>query len=236
MEVACSFTFQEEEVKWDSAYFGQYYDKIKGKGFTIRNERKGIQVNVSANIEDTTKTNASLQESDTQMIFQDPNKGFAITMGNKALSFHVVRNYIDWDQFNSELLIPFYNSYSDLGLYKKVVNCQILYLNQFFLNVNESLSDYFTVVTQPLHDIGIEGTVFIQKSYIDSAKEMGLLFKINSNLISDEKKMVALECGAVSLPSPSNQNIPLIELAAKVHKPIRDFFENIVTDKLREIL
>lgn len=235
-EVVCSFNFlDEDDITWDSGYFGQYYDKIKDLGFTQRNERKGIKIQFNGNADQITEGGAaSVEEVGSEMIFRNPEKGLAIIMGDRKISFHIVTGYIDWYTFYETFMRPCLNLYLEVGIYKRPDFCQVIYLNEFTFDPWESLADFFTIVTPPLSDVGIEGSVLVQKNYI--ANQLGLLVKLNANPTPDEKKFVIVECGATSLPYPENQELGLLALANKTKEPIRDFFENIITDKLRSIL
>lgn len=236
-EVVCTFRFKEDSSKkWDSGYFGQFYDKIKSDGFTERREQKGIQVNVEQNPDEPISATSSISEGESQMIFQDPSLGRAITMGNKHLSFHIIANYTTWENFIKSFLNPVLTKYLELGIYSKAEFCQVLYLSQFNFEFNTDISKYFNIISPQMPGFGLEGSSYTQRQYIDDSTKLGLVIKINSTPLENGTKFVNCECGAVSLLSEENSNLALLDLAQKVRGPIRNFFEHIITNELREIL
>lgn len=234
-EVVCNFQFIDDgTVKWDSGYFGQFFDKIKDRGYIERQEKKGIKLNVSANSNDLPNAISTVEETESTMIFKNAENGFAITMAKAQITFHCVKDYINWDTFLKDVLIPLLDIYLQMGLYQKIQFCQVVYLNQFLFEQEIPLAEYFTIVTNPLNDIGIEGTVIVNKNYFTA--DIGMNVKLKSDPTPDKKKRVSLECGAASLPLQKYTEMNLIDLANITHEPIRNFFEHIITDKLRTIL
>ncbi len=237
-EVVCRFTFLDDGAKkWDSGYFGQFFDKIKDLGFSSRHEQRGIQLTVGENVQEIAANMPVLRELESQMVFQNPEKGFAITLGNKILSFHVLGGgYRNWETFQSDLLEPYLKLYLDLGLHTEANYCQVVYLNQFSIGKDEALKDYFTIATDPVKHFGLEGAALIQKRYVNTDLGYGLVYKLMADVTADDRKSIYLECGAESLPTTRRDAEDLPALASRVREPIRDFFENLITDQLRAIL
>ena len=234
-EVVCTFRFVQGSIKWDSAFFGQFYDKIINEGFSERQEKKGIVFEVNANMNNGNLHAPTIQEAESQMIFRNKTKNYAITMGSQFVSFHSVSTYLDWDNFNENLVGPFIAKYIELGIYDQILSCQVVYLNQFNFDENESLSDYFTVVTSPFEKFGKEKSVQIAKSYQTDNNVM-LNFRINPQPSVQGIKSLMLECGAVGTLVGGTSITNWKNMSQGVKAPIRDFFESIITDKLRRTL
>jgi len=235
-EVVCKFQFLESETKWDSAYFGQYFDKIKDTGFTLRQEQKGVRVNFDLVSKDDKLSPPKMEEMQSQMIFQNPDKGFAILMGFKTVSFHIVNNYTNWENFCKDLLEPYLVKYLELGLYSKAESCGVVYLSDMKFPLEASLNDYYTVIPAPLEGFGEEDIVIAQKNYFNRNDATALIYRLHATRSMDINKNVEFECSGWTLPSEAHNNMELIDLARKTHGPIRAFFEGLITDKLRKIL
>jgi uncharacterized protein (TIGR04255 family) len=230
IEVNYGFQFTSSSP-WDSTYFGQYYERIKEHGFTDKQERKGIQIQLSNN---PVQVIRSGQTVDDQIIFKDPIKGWAIAMGKDKISFHIIKDYKGWDNFKQKLIIPFYQIYLDLGLGKGRRQSNMIYLNKFTKDISVNLSDYFTIIQGLDDSFGIEANTFIQRTFNTSSNV--LITKLNSQLRPDGRKNIVLECGAVCRDSKLMTSNNWQEQTDKTHEPIRNFFEAIITEKLRKEL
>ena len=235
IEVTCGFQFNNETSKWDSVYFGQYYDKIKDQGFTERQEKKGIQIQVNANPADSsTSIKTTSQNLEDQVIFKNPSNGWAVKIGKGKISFHIVNNYTIWEDFLNLFIKPYVEKYLDLGLGNGPRQCNVIYLNRFLKPATENLSDYFTVVSPMNLDFGIETTTFVQRVFNDKGKNL-LITKLNSKTI-DKTNTINLECGAVCINNDSINSVDWVDQANSTHAPIKAFFEAIITEKLRKEL
>lgn len=232
-EVVCTFKFLQGSTKWDSAFFGQYYDKIISSGFTERQEKKGIVFEFNPASGNQAST---VQEGESQMIFRDPSRNYAITMGNQFISFHIVATYSNWESFNKDLMKPMMDKYLELGIYDKLFNCQLVYLNRFDFTHAEALSDYFTVLSTPLKQFGREANVQLAKNYV-TPNHIVLNLRITPQPTPTEGGMTyMLECGATGT-IPNGKTIGEWQsVSTDVRKPVRDFFESIITHKLRGTL
>lgn len=232
-EVACRFNFKTKpaDKKWDISYFGLYYDKIKDSGFTVKEEKKGFQLQFTHKIDEGGQTPPNIREMESRMIFKNPTNGFAIFLGPNSISFNKVGNYENWDKFINEFVKINLEYYFELELNYEIANTQIVYLNRFNFNKNDELSEYFNLISK-LENLGEEQFCQIQRNFI-SNNEIALIGKLTCTNEKNEKK-VHLECGAVSLPSIKFDN--LIDLATKAKTPIKGFFEQVITDKLKQTL
>lgn len=230
IEVSCGFQFPQETMTWDSTYFGQYYDKIKDVGFTEKQERKGVQITFNNIASGNVPVSSS--EIEDQVIFKNNFNGWAIAMGRNKISFHIVNNYSNWNDFVENFISPFLNKYLELGLGNGIRNCNIVYLNRFEKAITEKLSDYFTIISQINSDFGIEKNTSLQR-VIENEKNI-LITRLNTQVAND-KLNINFECGAIckSLECMSQE---WKRQAENTHEPIRLFFESLITEKLRNEL
>lgn len=232
IEVNCGFQFPQETAPWDSTLFGQLYERIKERGFIEKQERKGIQITFQGSVQN----NASLlplttsSEIEDQVIFKNSEKGWAILMGKGRISFHIVKNYKNWDLFVEEFITPYYKIYKDLGLGNGTRQCNIVYLNRFIKPVNEKLADYFTVISPFDSKFGTEVNTSLQRVFRNDSTL--LITKLNTQILPDGLN-INLECGAIcNSINCMNQN-DWHSQATQTHAPIKEFFESLITEKLR---
>ena len=229
VEVNCGFQFNKETTPWDSTFFGRFYEKILSKGFTGKEERKGVQLKF-----EITKNNASFPstEIDDQVIFKN-STGMAILMAKNKISFHMLSNYTVWENFVNSLIIPFSEHYKSLGLGNGERQCNIVYLNRFTKNRGEDLSDYFKIVSPVDKSLGEEANTVVQK-VLDNGTNL-LIAKFSAQLVNTFFN-INLECGAVNKDISEMNSSDWIQQANKTHAPVKDFFESIITNKLRQEL
>jgi uncharacterized protein (TIGR04255 family) len=230
-EVNCGFVFTNESVPWDSTFFGQYYEKIKNEGFTAREDRKGVQF--TFNVKRPADLPFTTQEIEDQVIFKNNDKGWAIAMSKGKISFHVVKNYTNWDDFLNNFIKPYFEYYKVLGLGNGMRQCNMVYLNRFEKKVEENLSDSFLLVSPIKSEFGTERVTAINR-IIENENNL-LIAKLNSQIIGGSQT-INFECGAIckSLLCINSEN--WVDQADKTHAPIRDFFEALITEELRSIL
>lgn len=230
-EVNCGFHFSTETTDWDSTFFGQFYEKIKERGFTERQERKGVQISFDgSNIDETKITRSEIQD---QVVFKNNATGMAIAMGKNKISFHQIKNYTNWNDFVKNLIDPISKVYKALGLGNGDRQCNIVYLNQFVKPNKEMLSDYFTITSPIESKFGLEVNTTIQR--IIENENNYLIAKLNSQNINTSQN-INLECGAICKNIICLNNSDWIDQANQTHEPIKDFFESIITEKLRKEL
>jgi uncharacterized protein (TIGR04255 family) len=231
IEVNCGFQFPQETLSWDSTFFGQYYDKIKSEGFAEKQERKGVQITFN-NLNNNSQIPFTSSEVEDQVIFKNTKKGWAIAMGKGKISFHVVQDYTNWNDFINSFISPFFTFYTDLGLGNGIRNCNIVYLNRFVKPVKEKLSNCFTIISDIDDRFGIETNTSLQR--IIQSDATLLIAKLNSQIQSNGVN-INLECGAIC-KSLICMNKDWFNQANDTHEPIRDFFESLITPKLRKEL
>jgi uncharacterized protein (TIGR04255 family) len=237
IEVVCGFQFTQEPLNWDSTYFGQLYEKIKVDGFTEKQERKGFQIEVSPNSLDASKPVVSAgQTSDDQVVFKNLKKGWAISMGKNKVSFHIVKDYTKWEDFRDQLIIPFYKIYLSIGLGKGRRQCNVLYLNNFTKPIEESLANYFTIISSLGGEFGTETGSFVQRVFNDKKSNL-LITKLNSQTIPGNNiNIINLECASVCISEDLINGSDWISQVNATHAPVQAFFETIITDNLRKEL
>lgn len=235
IEVYCGYQFQNETLEWDSTYFGRFYEQIKVKGFTEKQERKGFQITFDGNLQKQDFSSVKSQQIEDQMIFKNNEKGWAIIMGKNLLSFHIVKNYPGWDIFVSEFIKPFTEIYKNLGLGAGARQCNIVYLNKFTRKSSDSLSDYFKIISPLDKGFGVEKNISIQRVFEN--ENNFLVVKMNSlRQIPNDNIVINLECGAICKSSECMNGQDWIYQANETHKPIFLFFESIITENLKKEL
>ncbi len=233
IEVNCGFQFIEETVVWDSTFFGQYYEKIRNLGFEDKEERKGVQITfnaVQAGFQNLPITTSQVED---QVLFKNIEKGLAILIGKGRISFHCIRGYQTWDVFLNDFIIPFSEHYRSIGLGNGKRQCSVVYLNRFTKSVEETLSDYFTIISPLEKKFGIEIISTVQR-VVANDKNL-LIAKLNSQVVNKTQN-INLECGAVCVNEGCMNSDNWGDQASQTHEPILSFFEAIITEKLRKEL
>lgn len=233
VEVNCGFNFPEETETWDSTFFGQFYEKIKSKGFDRKEERKGVQFTFNAGLISTGNAPITTSQVEDQVIFWNSEKHEAILIGKNRVSFHIVKNYTSWEKFCSEIIVPYSRIYQDLGLGNGKRHCSIVYLNRFVKPLGEDLSQYFKIISPVAPKFGKEVMTFVQR-VISNDRNL-LIAKLNSQIL-DSSQIVNLECGAVCVNEDCMKGEDWIYQANQTHQPILNFFEEIITSKLKSEL
>jgi len=230
IEVICSFSFLEETTEWDSIFFGSFYELIKADGFTERQERKGVQISFSGNLNNGLEPPVpSAHSIEAQVIFKNPVKGTAILLGKNQLSFHCLSNYSTWENFISTVVRPYSERYRSLGLGNGKQQCSIVYLNRFQYSGQDDLSEYFNLITPLSKDLGNEMSTTVQR-VVSNGKNL-LIAKLNK-ATAEDVQTVNLECGSVCIDGSIMGSDDWIGQANSTHEPVRDFFNAIVTQKL----
>ena len=233
IEVNCGFNFQSETTEWDSTFFGVFYEKIKTQGFTEKEQRKGIQIKFEGNLINTPKSPVSTSQLEDQVVFRNNERGWAILMGKNKISFHIVKGYTVWADFVKDFITPFSEIYKSIGLGNGSSQCNVVYLNSFAKPNSEKLSDLFTIISPIDAKFGSEANTFVQR--LVSNKDTLLVAKLNS-VLGGNGFNINLECGAVCINQEAMNNENWINQANLTHAPIKDFFEDLITEKLRKEL
>ncbi len=232
LEVNCGFHFIDEQQNWDSTCFGIFYDKIKVLGFTDKVERKGIQITIGDGQD--IKSKIASQETEDQFIFKNPIKNNAIILSKNRVSFHSVK-YNGWDNFSREFIKPMFNKYRELNLGYGRFRCNVVYLNRFNFENNNKISDYLKC----LNDLEIDDYVEVDSKFQRIFKiDNGILLLLRGNLIIEQtldKRFIHLECGSF-LDAKDINNDTILDIIDSCHLPVRDLFENSITDSLKQSL
>lgn len=235
LEVNCGFHFDVNNSNWDSTYFGQFYDKIKDSGFNEKIERKGIQVTIKEDKEETNARIAS-QEIEDQVIFKNTSKGLAIILAKDKISFHSLGKYIDWENFSVNFIKPIFEIYSNLGLGTGKVKCNVIYLNRFIIDKNSKISEHLNFINEINN---LEDVFEVDSNFQRVFRKEDLTLLLRGNYVIDKNnlsnKIINLECGSIIDNSRIN-NENLLNIINKVHSPIRELFENSITEQLKNTL
>ncbi|MEO6252107.1 MAG: TIGR04255 family protein [Ferruginibacter sp.] len=229
VEVNCGFHFPKETTQWDSTFFGRFYEKIINRGFTEKEERKGFQLVFGMQ---RNRPMVQQPEVEDQVIFKN-KEGMAILMGKNRVSFHVTQNYTVWNNFVDNFIKPYSEIYKTLGLGNGERGCNLVYLNRFNKSSSEPLSEYFKLVTPLDKSLGTETNTVIHR-VIDNGSNL-LISKFQAQLGSNAFN-INFECGAQNKDTFAMNNPSWIEQANKTHGPVNDFFESLITEKLRKEL
>lgn len=229
VEVNCGFQFPQETAQWDITLFGQFYEIIKTKGFTHREDRKGFQITFGPFNKSQEKIPVSEAQAEDQVLFKDPSRGYVILMGKGKISFHCIEHYKGWEEFLHQFIKPFFESYLSLGLGNGIRQCSIVYLNRYFKDTSSDLSEYFTIVSKIDQKFGREVNTHVQR--VISNDDNYLIAKLNSQIIDEAKAVIELECGAICRNNDCMLNDNWIDQAYKTHAPIFDFYQTILTSK-----
>lgn len=168
-----------------------------------------------------------------QVIFKNNKKHQAILLGKNRISFHIVNDYKGWNSFLEDVIIPYSNIYKSLGLGNGKRQCSIVYLNRFKKSSSDDLSNYFRIISQVEPKFGKEVMTFVQR--VISNESNLLIAKLNSQIM-DKIQNVNLECGAICANEQCMNGTDWIYQANQTHEPILNFFEDVITDKLKQEL
>jgi len=234
LEVNCGFHFTINNSVWDSTYFGQFYDKIKDSGFNEKIERKGIQVTIKED-KDSTKSRMASQEVEDQVIFKNSNKGLAVILAKDKISFHSLGKYTNWSNFSIDFIKPMFEIYSNLGLGNGNVICNVIYLNRFILDKDSKISQQLNFLNE-IDNIGNAYEIDSNFQRVFKKEDLTLLlrgnYKIDKNTTN---KILNFECGSI-IDVPQVTNESLLHIIDKAHLPIRELFENSITEQLKNTL
>lgn len=197
-EAVCAFRFDpNQNVSWDVTFFADYYHQIKKEGFEIKQELKPFQLNFNINTKEGIKSSEMLP-GDTQMVFKTNDERNAILMGNNYISFHSLNHYLGWDVFFPEIVKKFIEIYFKIGLGKGLQSAQMIFINNFDIEKDKTLSDYLVFVPE-MKDFGQgdELSHVFQSNYsIKPNKQLSL--KTILNTVNKDIKKVTLESNCVA--------------------------------------
>lgn len=231
VEVNCGFQFLDDSSNWDSTYFGQFYDLIKTNGFNEKIERKGIQVTIKDDKNSTSSKIAS-QEIEEQVIFKNSKNGLAILIAKNRISFHSIKNYSNWQSFSKDFILPNLEKYFSLGLGKGMYRLNVLYLNKFSISNDAKTSDYISFFNE-IENCG--NLVEIDNNFRRVFNHNSLTLLIKGSRNQNNSDVINLECGSFfEAANVNNDNVE--EIMSLAHEPIRDLFENSITEKLKNNL
>lgn len=235
VEVNCGFHFDMNESRWDSTYFGQFYDKIKDSGFNEKIERKGIQVTIKDNKEET-KSRIASQEIEDQVVFKNTRDSLAIILAKDKISFHSLGKYIDWDSFSNLFVKPMFEIYLNLGLGTAKAICNVVYLNRFIIDKDSKISEHLNFINEINN---LEDVYEIDSNFQRVFRKNDLRLLLRGNYVIDKNnssnKIINLECGSIIDELKINKD-NLIDTINKVHSPIRELFDNSITEQLKSTL
>ncbi len=237
-EVICGFGFLESGVDWSSIYFGQYANEIKDLNFNIREEHKGFQINFAAGEPDPNSLpDVSAQEVESKMLFRNENLGQAIMLAKDQISFHNVnKNYEGWESFLKGLVKSGMKAYDAVGLLKGKIRANMVYINRFVFLQEEVLSDYFNFLGPVDTKFGTETNTLVERIFDIQEGVNTLVVRLRIAPNPDGTKGVILQTGAITKQNLDEENLDWETLSGIAHEPIKEFFDSLITDKLKAIL
>lgn len=232
-EAVCAFRFDPSINPWDLTFFSSYFNLIKSEGFEKKQEIKPFQLSFQVKPNEE-PSQPNFQQGETQMVFKTNDERYAILMGNNYISFHTLNHYPGWDVFKPETIAKYIEKYFSLGLGKGLVNAQMIYINNFNLENNKSLSDYLSFVPN-MKDFGEgeETSHFFQSNYkIAPNKNLSLKTVLNPEFPSGSKNVV-LESNCLA---ENNKNQGWTDLADEAHDAARNAFIKISSDYFKKLI
>lgn len=235
-EAVCAFRFaQTANVPWDSTYLGEYYNRIRGLGFSKKSQINPVSLKFEIKANAQTTQPPQLEHGDTQMVFKTEDEKYAILVGNNYISFHTLNHYPGWDVFCPEVIEKFINEYFSLGLGKGLESAQMIFINNFTLEKNKDLSDYLNFV--PKMDAfgqGDELSHLFQSNYnISPNKKLSL--KTIFNAKPKTEKRVLLESNCIASNNEKGE-INWNDLATDAHDSARNAFIKISTEYFKTLI
>ena len=230
-EAVCAFRFDPSLNPWDLTFFSSYFSLIEND-FGKKQEIKPFQLSfeVKSNEE---PGQPNIQHGESQMVFKTNDEKYAILMGNNYISFHTLNHYPGWDVFKPKTIEENLEKYFSLGLGKKLVSVQMIYINNFNLENNKNLSDYLTFVPN-MKDFGEgeETSHFFQSNYrIAPNKNLSLKTVLNIGLPVGKNVILETNCIAeVGI----NQNWR--DQANDAHDAARNAFIKISSDYFKQLI
>ncbi len=226
VEVLCSFGFEPNANPWDSTFFGEFYDRIKHRGYTEKQEQKGIQFKVEFNpsLPETPKT--SSDETETRMLFRNTGTNSAIILAPHFISFHKLAPYENWEKFREVEIIPGIKDYNEIGLgHRGLRQSQMLYLNQYDIPEGTTLSDSFKFLPSiEEYGIGKEKSLRFQSQY-EFEPNLIMQIRLNASLNNHKNKDVTLECSC--LANNIEGKFDFLTLAEQAHNKNNEVFKVI---------
>ena len=232
-EAVCAFRFNPSiNIPWDPTYLGEFYNQIKDKGFSRKEEIRPLALKFE--IKPNTDPQPPLvQQGETQMVFRTEDQQYAILVGNNYISFHTLNHYPGWDVFKPEKIESFFKIYQSLGLGKALDSAQMIYINNFAMESSKDLSDYLSFVPK-MQDFGQgdELSHLFQSNYrIAPNKQLSL--KTIFNATPEKRVILESNCIASSLGDYSKTwDI----LADDAHANARNAFIKISTDYFKTLI
>ncbi len=232
-EAVCAFRFDPSLNPWDVTFLSHYYDLIEPEGFKKKQEIKPFQLSFQVNSNEVS-SQPNIQHGEIQMVFKTDDEKHAVLMGNNYISFHTLNHYSGWDIFKPQIISTYIKMYFSLGLGNGLVSAQMIFINNFNLENDKSLSDYLTFVPN-MKDFGggEETSHFFQSNYrIEPNKNLSLKTVLNPGLPFGVKNVV-LESNCIA---ENNQNNSWDNLANEAHDAARNAFIKISSDYFKKLI
>lgn len=152
-------------------------------------------------------------------------------IAKNKISFHSIGKYTNWQKFSKEFILPNLEKYFSLGLGMGKYRLNLLYLNKFQISDNLKTSDYISFFNE-IENCGDLEEIEINFKRVFRHENLTLLVKGNR---VQNNSIINLECGSFFESVNLNEN-NIEQILTLTHKPIRDLFENSISEKLKNNL
>ncbi|MEK7433273.1 MAG: TIGR04255 family protein [Cyanobacteriota bacterium] len=234
-EALCAFRFESTIDNIGISLFGEYFNKIKSDGFIHQKDFEPLKFSFQINPSDRSSQN-KIEEDNLTMLFTNSEKNFSILIRQNYISFHALKNsYSGWDNFFNNYVKVYLEKYLELESNVSIKNTQMLYLNNFEIDINENLSDYLNCVPNS-QNFGESSEFYLlsQSNYkikpnLDVILKTGLKIEDSTSL-----KKITLECNCIS--HKNNVNDDWVKLINQSHDKAYDVFVKVTNDKFKEFI
>lgn len=225
-EVWCSFHFQEEQPAWDVTYFGRLYDLLSKEGYTRKEERKSVQITLSAN--ELRAVQGSAEQTELVCRAEDGHR--IVLFSKQSISVHFIngQHYPGWPVFSAKVLAPVVEAFRRLGLGTGSFQVALSYLSKLPVSAKDQVEDFLKFVTKMDGAFGELQSLSVQR--LMTAEHGQFLAKLNMN-----GNEVFFETGSIVQGAEgdlSKWNV----LAEQAHEPLGAFFDSLITDRLKAVL
>jgi len=229
-EVICGFWFDRIQNNWDSTYFGNFHEHIKTLGYSEKQEQKGFQIRLDFNLQTPENSRTTHDEMETRMVFKNPEKNSAVILAANYISIHKLPHYTNWENFYQNDVLEVLNQYFSLGLGNGLIQCNMVYLNQFLVDKAGSISELFGILPQlPVLSSGKQQNLIFQSQYKFEPNLLAQL-KLIQNQVLEDKIGYVFECGCIATKNQQNSET-LEQLIQSAHDKANDIFKSVLMEK-----
>ncbi len=220
LEVLCSLKFDQHQNDWDSTYYGRYHDRLLPLGYTDKQEKKEVKLNLDMK---SGSPQTNVQQGVTSFVFKNKTLNTAIMIGPHFVSFHKLAPYNTWNNLIKDVLEPCFTLYKEMGLGKGLVEVQCTYINSMQLDEGQrGVFDKFNILQPPTG--AQESSINFQGNY-ELLPNTKALIRLNWNKIPQNgQKGIFFECSTFV---KAETNSDYLKLAQQAHDSANLFYAQI---------